>query len=91
MRLEVSDFELMVSDWRLTTAEILYHFPDHPGLLQSFIWQYMDQPPRFPRLLEFLDFWSSELDGPVHSVSVMHEALVRPARYRYVDRMLRLQ
>ena len=22
-------------DWRLTTAEILYHMPDHPGVLQT--------------------------------------------------------
>ena len=24
---------------RLTTAEVLYYMPDHPELLQSFIWQ----------------------------------------------------
>jgi len=28
--------ELKVPDWRLTTAEILYHMPDHPGVLQTF-------------------------------------------------------
>ena len=30
-------------DWRLTTAEILYHLPDHPGVLQTFIWQKLDR------------------------------------------------
>ena len=29
-------------DYRLTTAEILYHLPDHPNLLQTFIWQDLD-------------------------------------------------
>ena len=29
-------------DWRLTTAEILYHLPDHPAVLQTFIWQDFD-------------------------------------------------
>ena len=27
------DLELMIKDYRLTTAEILYHMPDHPSLL----------------------------------------------------------
>lgn len=30
---------------RLTTAEIYYHMPDHPGLLQSFLWQTLDVAP----------------------------------------------
>ena len=44
-------------DWRLTTAEILYHMPDHPGVLQTFIWQKIDLAPEFPELTRFLDFW----------------------------------
>ena len=35
---------------RLTTAEILYHLPDHPHLLQSFVWQQLDLAPRYPEL-----------------------------------------
>ena len=54
--------------YRLTTAEILYHMPDHPGLLQTFIWQDLDLAPAFPVLHKFLDFWSRELDGKLHSV-----------------------
>ncbi|MCH7796224.1 MAG: Usg family protein, partial [Proteobacteria bacterium] len=30
---------LQLRDYRLTTAEILYHLPDHPHLLQSYLWQ----------------------------------------------------
>ena len=91
MRRGASEFELLVRDWRLTTAEILYHLPDHPHLLQSFVWQLIDLPPRFPRLTEFLDFWSHEIDGVLHSIQVMHSELIAPAQYRYVDKMLRLQ
>ncbi len=58
------------ANWRLTTAEILYHMPDYPGLLQSFVWQEYDLAPGYPQLEKFLDFWSSSLDGAVHSVSV---------------------
>ena len=56
---------------RLTTAEILYHLPDHPALLQSFTWQCWDRAPNFPRLTRFLDYWSHNLDGVLHSVRVM--------------------
>jgi uncharacterized protein Usg len=69
--------------WRLTTAEILYHMPDHPGLLQAFIWQKHDRAPDFPELHRFLDFWRRDLDAPLHSIRVASEALIRPAELRY--------
>ena len=31
--------ELMLRAYGLTTARILYHYPDHPHLLQTFVWQ----------------------------------------------------
>ncbi len=61
---------LQIKDYRLTTAEILYHMPDHPGLLQSYIWQDMDLAPRYPELRRFLDFWTRNLDGKLHSIRV---------------------
>ena len=33
------DVALQLEGWRMTTAEIIYHMPDHPGILQSFVWQ----------------------------------------------------
>ena len=54
--------------YRLTTAEILYHLPDHPHLVQSFIWQELDIAPQFPVLRRFLDFWEQNIDGKLHSV-----------------------
>jgi Usg-like family protein len=38
----------------LTTAEIIYRLPDHPRLLQSYIWQDYDLAPKFPKLADFL-------------------------------------
>ena len=32
------EMELMLRGYGLTTAKILYHFPDHPHLLQTFVW-----------------------------------------------------
>ena len=73
---------LQLKDYRLTTAEILYRLPDHPDLLQSYIWQDLDIAPRFPVLHKFLGFWQRELDGKLHSVRVASASLVQPARFR---------
>jgi uncharacterized protein Usg len=69
--------------YRLTTAEILYHLPDHPHLLQSFLWQKLDLAPRFPELRRFLDYWARNLDGKLHSVKVAQAALIAPPRWRH--------
>lgn len=55
---------------QLTTVEILYHLPDHPQLLQAFIWQDYDVPPDFPKVMRFLEFWSKSIEGKLHSVKV---------------------
>ena len=75
---------------RLTTAEIIYHMPDHPHLLQSFIWQEYDIAPQYPALRRFLRFWETHLDGALHIVRVASAALVRPAEFRYAKGELHL-
>ncbi len=72
---------LQMRDYRLTTAEILYHLPDHPAVLQSFIWQNLDIAPKFPELRKFLDFWTSSLDGRLHSVRVGAAELITPPKF----------
>ncbi|MBN8544464.1 MAG: usg protein [Alphaproteobacteria bacterium] len=81
---EREDFEKMVRDYRLTTAEILYHMPDHPKLLQSFVWQELDLAPKFPVLTKFIDFWNRELDGKIHSVTVAHTELIKPSQFQFI-------
>jgi uncharacterized protein Usg len=65
---------------RLTTAEVLYYMPDHPVLLQRFLWQTLDLSPEFPRVYRFLDFWRREIDAVIHSVTVSAQGIVSPAR-----------
>lgn len=65
-------FEELFYGYRLTTVEIIYHLPDFPEVLQSFIWQAYDLPPEFPRLHHFLDFWQQSIEGPLHSVHIAH-------------------
>jgi uncharacterized protein Usg len=60
----------------LTTAEILYYFPDYPDLLQQYVWQDYDQAPQFPCLKKFLRFWQGNLDGRLHSIRVTNTAAI---------------
>ena len=76
------DFIRQLSGYGLTTAEILYGLPDHPKLLQSYIWQDYDVAPRFPVLNDFLGFWARKLEGPLHSVRVAHSKLIKPCELR---------
>lgn len=82
-----TDFEQQLRGRRLTTAEIVYHMPDHPGLLQEFLWQTLDEAPDFPRIHRFLEFWRREIDAVIHSVRVSCVGLVSPARLRVVDHL----
>ena len=87
----MADLIRQLSDYRLTTAEIYYHLPDHPILLQSYIWQDYDIAPKFPVLGKFLDFWTRELDGKLHSVYVASQKLIVPGETRFYDFELTLQ
>ena len=84
------DFLDQLQGYSLTTAEILYRIPDHPSLLQSFVWQDYDLDPAFPRLNGFLEFWRASLDGPLFKVTVASSKLIRPAELRLVGAEYRL-
>ncbi|MCB1444102.1 MAG: usg protein [Methyloceanibacter sp.] len=77
-------FVRQIAGYSLTTAEILYRFPDHPELLQSYVWQDFDLAPRFPKLSEFLDFWTTNLEGPLYRVRVAHKELISPTEFSFV-------
>jgi uncharacterized protein Usg len=72
------DFADELAGYSLTTAEILYRLPDHPSLLQSYVWQDYDLHPTFPRLKEFLAFWAGNLDGDLFRVRIASARLLTP-------------
>jgi len=78
------DFTRQLQGYGLTTANILYRMPDHPRFLQTYVWQNYDLAPLFPELRRFLDFWSRELEGPLHSVKVAHRRLISATDVRTV-------
>ncbi len=84
------DMALQLQGYRLTTTEILYHMPDHPAVLQSFVLQKLDLAPEYPVLHKFLRFWDEEIEARIHSVRVAAAGLISPVEYRYADGDLRL-
>ena len=87
----MANLKLQLNDYRLTTAEILYHMPDHPALLQSFIWQDYDIAPRYPELHKFLDFWTRQIEGKLHSVILASRGIVSAAEIALAGAEFRLQ
>ena len=79
------DFRKQVLGYGLTTAQILYRMPDHPSLLQTYVWQNYDLFPKFPALQDFLAFWQEKLDGALYSVTVAHSRLIKPAELPYLN------
>jgi len=85
-----NDFRKQVEGYGLTTAHILYRLPDHPSLLQTYVWQEYDLCPKFPVLNQFLNFWLEKLEGPLFSVTVAHARLIKPAEIRSINSEFRL-
>ena len=85
-----AEFEAQLRGKRLTTAEVLYYMPDHPSLLQRFMWQTLDVAPEYPRVHQFLEFWRREIDAVIHSVNVTAVGEVRAPRVRIAGVISRL-
>lgn len=81
-------FLKQLDGYGLTTAEIHYRLPDHPSLLQLFVWQDYDIAPDFPELRGFLMHWHRRIEGPLHSVRVAHQRLIRKAELRVINGVL---
>jgi uncharacterized protein Usg len=87
----MADLYKQLGDFRLTTAKIIYHLPDYEKILQEFIWQDYDLAPKFPHLRKFLDFWTREIDGRLHSVYVARREIITSSDYRHADWQKTLQ
>ena len=81
MRRGRESLELQLKGYRLATAEITYRLPDHPSLLQTFVWQHYDLAPGYPELRKFLAFWVEKIEGRLFSVRVARQELVTAPRY----------
>lgn len=85
-----TEFERRLHGATLLTAEVLYYMPDHPRLLQTFMWQMVDEAPRFPRLAQFLDHWRREICAVIHSVRVASGEPLTPPAWRKMASLIRM-
>lgn len=88
---EISETEMMLHGYGLTVAEMFYRLPDHPSILNSFIWQGYDLQPEYPRLTRFIEFWQREIDGALHSVRFAHRKLIAPGKWRKVTHDIHIE
>lgn len=84
------EFEQRLQGARLLTAEVLYYMPDHPKLLQTYLWQTLDIAPKYPRLHEFLEHWRREIQAVIHSVRVAHGEPLDAPSWRHANGILRM-
>ena len=90
MQVQTRSLQQQIQGYRLTTAEILYHLPDHPAVLQNFVWQQFDIAPAFPVLKKFLAFWEREIEGRLHSVKVANVGIISPGEWRHTEQLVHL-
>ena len=83
----MQNFRRQMQDYRLTTLDITYHLPDHPGLLQTFLWQCLDQPPRFPAVEKFLEHWRRTVEARLHSIRIAYAAPLADGRWRHIEEL----
>ncbi|WP_066709738.1 usg protein [Celeribacter ethanolicus] len=79
---EMSDTEMMLSGYGLTLAEFTYRMPDYRSVLNTFSWQLFDLAPDYPKLFKFIEFWQSNIEGPLHHVRFTHRKLIAPGEWR---------
>ena len=82
------DFQKQVHGYGLTTANILYRRPDHPWLLQSYVWQNYDLSTHIS--LSCSAFWSFGRNLSKVPCILAHSHLVRPAEIKTVGGIFRL-
>ena len=88
--MHTTETELMLKGYVLTTAELFYRIPDYLNVLNSFVWQDYDLAPDYPQLFGFIEFWQSQIEGPLHSVRFTHRKLISPGEWRNVVGEFRL-
>ena len=82
--MSVSETELLLKGYGLTTAEFFYRMPDFQSVLNTFVWQDYDLAPDHPKLFKFIEFWQDKLDGPLHSVRFVHRKELAPGEWQNV-------
>ena len=80
----MTEGEMLLKGYGVTTAEMFYRMPDYTNVLNSFVWQEYDRAPDHERLFDFIEFWQREIEGPLHSVRFIHRTPLASGEWRHV-------
>jgi uncharacterized protein Usg len=69
--------------------QVIYYMPQHPTLLQEFIWGYDDIIPELCYTHKFLTYWKLNIHAVISDV-VISIANERVKQFRHIDEILRL-
>lgn len=90
--MSMTETEMLLKGYGLTTAEFFYRMPDHPLIIApSLVLQHHDVAPDFPWLFGKIEWWQSNLDGPLHSVRFTHRRMLTSTEVRIVSHELHLE
>lgn len=77
--------------FELVTTEVLYRMPDHPRVLNTFVWQTYDRPPALPRVQAFIHHWQAEIEAQIAQVRIACASLLQPRDLLHIDGVWRIQ
>lgn len=77
--------------FELVTTEVLYHMPDHPSVLNTFVWQTYDRPPTLPRVHAFIHHWQAEIEAKIAEIRIACASLLEPCDLRHIDSIWQIQ
>ncbi len=69
----------------LVTMEVIYHMPDHPDILQSFLWQNEDIVPDYPKAKTFVEHWIENIEAKINRILLGHKQDTLPPEYLFAD------
>lgn len=58
---------------RLYTLDIFYYIPK-TSIIQEFVWQCEDIPPRYPRIDKFLCYWHHNIEAVIQEINIAETA-----------------
>jgi uncharacterized protein Usg len=80
----MTETELMLKGYGLTTAEMIYRMPDYRNVLNTFVWQDYDLAPDYPNSSSSSSSGRTKIEGPLHSVRFTHRKMISPGEWRNV-------
>lgn len=83
-----NDTKKILLGWELILIRIYYYIPDYTKIINEFIWQTMDLPPKYPRLNKFLNYWKNNIDAVIKEIEI--ERSSKLSSYRKIEKIFEI-